>query len=762
MNYYETVKQSLNLNKDSQPQHRFPQAILSVSREELEGLELTVKKGLTDELGTLPDDLQGHVFIIGPVGSFTSPKVAEDKQKNVILPSHNGWTPLYNGDGMVYRLTFASNHAKLTSKLIKTPCYYADLATQDPNKKYQELAFFDIGITRLSPQKLGLRNQLNTAFVPFKSTENNSERLLVTWDSGRSYEIDPNTLKLIAPIGKNQNWQEINPVVQPLPFKQVISSAHPCYDPHTNEVFSVNVGKSLSNLMNISRSISNQVNKLTSLFQNILKQSSINIKFQKRLISWLTLFFKVIKFLEEKSQQFTRNNFVHLMYWDCEGIDIQRKWNVVLADGSPLNIEQTVHQMGITRDYIILGETSFKLAVENFLPYQTSQIDEDIKILLQDILDYPQLPFTKIYIINRKDLQQSKNQHKRSFPLFNNKSPKIPTVVATEVKIEPECAHYLVDYENPDGVITLHVSHLAASDVSKCIRVFDKYACQNKSNNRNLLDSNKELQTQNLMLSGIPVSPMDVSRLGCWVIDGNAGKIVTKHLVDDPKITWSTAFYAWDRPRQKHTDIFWNSWGCSINTLTKRNFDAYKDYPHRKIPVEKVLELTYQGIPSNLCHLHIDRETSQDNPQVNLEIKSYYQFPSGMLGTSTQFVPCPDAQDQTDGYLVSVVITSDEFLSDNNDVENNLNWSINTEIWIFDARKLADGPIYRLSHSKLNMGFTFHTTWLKEAISPPARDYDIKEDYDYLIQQQTPELRDKIQDLFNKEVYPNFSAHLEC
>ena len=131
-----------------------------------------------------------------------------------------------------------------------------------------------------------------------------------------------------------------------------------------------------------------------------------------------------------------------------------------------------------------------------------------------------------------------------------------------------------------------------------------------------------------------------------------------------------------------------------------------------------------------------------------------------MLGTSTQFVPRPDAQDQTDGYLVSVVITSDEFLSDNNDVENNLNWSINTEIWIFDARKLADGPIYRLSHSKLNMGFTFHTTWLKEAISPPARDYDTKEDYDYLIQQQTPELRDKIQDLFNKEVYPNFSAHL--
>ena len=728
-------------------EHQLPKAILSVSREELEKLDLTIKIGLTEESGILPDDLQGQIFIIGPVGSITSPKILEDSKSSVVLPSQNGWTPLYNGDGMVYCLSFAAKKAQIKSKLIKTPCYYADLATQNPNKSYQELAFIDLGITRLSPLKLGLRNQLNTAFVVLNSTNNQNERLLVTWDSGRSYEIDPQTLELIAPIGRNRDWEEITTLIKPLPFKQVISSAHPCYDPHTNETFTVNVGKSLSTVMQLSKIVSNFLQKTNSLVVNLLSTSSIDLKFKKRILSWLTLFLQAIKFLEKISQKLSKNDFVYLLCWDSIGVEISGKWQILLSNVSPLKIDQTTHQIVLTRDYILVAETAFKLVIENFLPVQTSQIYEDIKILLQDILDLSQFPNSKNYLIERKNLQQNHNSNQYKLKFFSKKSTAVPSVIAKEITIEPEFNHYLVDYANPDGMITLHIAHLGASDIAKSVRIFDKSPYKNKFNNKNLEEP---------MLSGIPVSPMDISRLGCWVIDGNTGKIVTKYLVDDPKITWSTAFYAWDRSRKKHTDIFWNSWGCSINTLTKRNFDAYKDYPHRKIPVEKVLELTYQGIPSNLCHLHIDRNPTTENPQVKLEIKSYYQFPPGMLGTSTQFVPRPEAQDQTDGYLVSVVITSDEFLSDDSDGESKSNWSNNTEIWIFDARKLPDGPLYRLSHSQLNMGFTFHTTWLKEAISPPARDYDIREDYDYLIQQQPPELRDKIQDLFDKEIYPNF------
>lgn len=40
----------------------------------------------------LPEDLQGHVFIIGPVGFEDTP--------------YGKGTPIFNGDGMVYRIDF--------------------------------------------------------------------------------------------------------------------------------------------------------------------------------------------------------------------------------------------------------------------------------------------------------------------------------------------------------------------------------------------------------------------------------------------------------------------------------------------------------------------------------------------------------------------------------------------------------------------------------------------------------------------------------
>ncbi|MGL5808187.1 MAG: carotenoid oxygenase family protein, partial [Xenococcaceae cyanobacterium] len=78
------------------------------------------------------------------------------------------------------------------------------------------------------------------------------------------------------------------------------------------------------------------------------------------------------------------------------------------------------------------------------------------------------------------------------------------------------------------------------------------------------------------------------------------------------------------------------------------------------------------------------------------------------------------------------------------------------EIWIFDAQNLQQGALYKLSHPKLNFGFTVHTTWLKEAVSPSPRKYNIREDYDYLIDGQPPELRERIRQLFEEEIYPNF------
>lgn len=766
----EVQKNSLESNSRS----RFPQTIVAVSREEFydNPLQLTVRDGKTDQETKLPDDLQGHFFTIGPCGSVASSPVQFSDDEKIVWTAKDGWTALYNGDGMVYRLSFANGGASLKTRLVETPCYHADKATSEQNnqEQYGELAFQDLGITRLSLNKLGMRNQLNTALAVFKSELDNhkSDRLLVTWDVGRPYEIDPETLETLTPVGKNKDWEEVLPAKISQIFKQLMTSAHPAVDPETQEVFIPNVGKSVWTILGLARSVQERVAENANKIKTVIQKSSPSL--QDSLLRLYGLFLKLLQtvikiviWIDKISKRIGSHDFVHLLLWDGKQVDAVQKWNVVLPNKRQIKIDQTVHQMGITKDYIVLAETSFKFSLENILPYQKDNLATDLKILLADFIDYPQLPYTKLYIIKRTDLKQAaqkKTTNKLFSGLFGNKTDQLPTVTAQEVILEPEFSHYLVDYDNPNGQITLHVAHLAATDIAEYIRVFDRSVFDDRDRDDTYDDP--ELTYRLQKLAGNVVSPTDVSRIGCWVIDGNTGQIITKKLVSDERLTWSTAFYIYQdkRPTQKFTDIFWNSWGCWPDTLTTRIVEAYRKYAAREIPVDRMLELTYQGVPSSICHLKIDKQTAEDSAEVNLEITDdYYQFDNHYLGTSSQFVPRPNAQDQTDGYIVSIVLTSDEFLSQSKGEDNDPEWSQNTEIWIFDARNLSQGPLYKLSHPKLNIGFTIHTVWIKEAVSPPRLKYNVREDHNYLINQQNSEVRDTIQKLFDREIYPKFQQN---
>jgi hypothetical protein len=205
------MNKTMSTHAKSDSNKTFPASVLSVSRDEFGYPEdnpdaqyppLTLKE---KEGKPLPSDLQGHAFIIGATGSINSYR--SDVASNTVLPSHDGKTPLYNGDGMVYRIDFESltEGAKLSARQIKAPCYYADIATNhctkyqgsEGNPKSTDLRFKNLGITRVSGP-LGTRNQLNTAFLPLKFSEAEHERLLVTWDVGRPYEIDPKTLETVC------------------------------------------------------------------------------------------------------------------------------------------------------------------------------------------------------------------------------------------------------------------------------------------------------------------------------------------------------------------------------------------------------------------------------------------------------------------------------------------------------------------------------------------------------------------------------------
>ncbi|MDR9404833.1 MAG: carotenoid oxygenase family protein, partial [Halothece sp. Uz-M2-17] len=205
-----------------------PRSILQASRYELSDLSLEIVEG------TLPTELRGHFFMVAPVGSVNSGG----------LPHPDGDSVL-NGDGMIYRLDFPGDGAvSVKTKLVTPPDYYADLATR-PESPYCDYGFRNRGIIRFS-SALGFRNQLNTAFLPMPFPDTSLQRLLVTYDGGRPYEVDTETLETVTPVGANLEWKpELNWFNAP--FQPFLSSAHPAFDGKTGEMFTVNYSRSLEN-----------------------------------------------------------------------------------------------------------------------------------------------------------------------------------------------------------------------------------------------------------------------------------------------------------------------------------------------------------------------------------------------------------------------------------------------------------------------------------------------------------------------------------
>jgi hypothetical protein len=165
----------------------------------------------------------------------------------------------------------------------------------------------------------------------------------------------------------------------------------------------------------------------------------------------------------------------------------------------------------------------------------------------------------------------------------------------------------------------------------------------------------------------------------------------------------------------------------------------YEDYKYRELSLKLIDDITKEGRPSNLLRLYIAPQESVKEGENRQSIADAYQFPDGYWVMSPQFVPRSDSGISTEGYIVCLV-----HYGDGSDETNG------NEVWIFNGADLKSGPVCKLWHPQFNVAFTIHTTWLQK-VEKRTASYciDPQEDYNKIVQQQSPE----IQDLFNKWVY---------
>lgn len=623
----------------------FPEAAMHASRDELDALPLAVLDG------AIPADLGGHCFFIGPVGTVASGGLPYPDQPTVL-----------NGDGMVYRVDLGPS-TTLTSRIVKPPSYLADEATA-PGTAWELFGFHAMGLARVS-LPLGFRNFANTAFVPLGGASGGKSRLLVTYDAGRHVEIDPVTLETLTEIGRRDEWK--GEIADNAPFKLILSTAHPFWDAHEGRLYSVNYGRSLFNLMQ-TLPIVYGLTRLPATVEWFLQRLLDSIERQPQLPH---LIGRTAEWLEEQLIWALQllgihvpTDFVDMVWWDGSG-DLSSV-TLLLPDGSPVRIQNSMHQVAATRDFVVLMDTNFKAGFEQWTnnPAHTAPAADR---MMRVLLARQQLRETVIYIVRKADLATpTVDRHGRR------------TVVTRRVAFPLGAVHFLCDYDNPGDHITMHTAHGCALDIAEWMRTFDLSAL-----------------TEGAIparLSGMISGEVDLSRVGRYVIDGGTGDVVSSVVTSDDRCTWGVALYAgygvpaWDLPPGRIEHLYWFSNGLWPELLSKFIVDLYAQYPDRQASVDQVMEAARQG-GRPPCLFRLDTAT--------MTIADHYEFHGSRMMSSPQLVPRPGATGQTDGWIVCTVVDA-----------------TSCQVWIFDAADLAAGPLCKLGNSALSFGFTLHSAWM--------------------------------------------------
>ncbi len=743
---------------------------------------------LTPIAGTLPNNLYGYIYLMTQCGTVNSggyPYPAKvDGKRN---PEYG--SPVLNGNGMIFMFDLSQpNEVKVSSQLVKTPSYYADEASKvggESRKDFEHFHFSNAGISRMS-FLLGSVNYANTALIPVQFKNDSGPSLLATYDTGRPIKIDPSTLEFVSPIGYNKEWLVGVPPFLTGPFPMFETTAHPSWDPVDKVLYAVNFTKSAAtdnsrqylyeilrkdkgslkkDLKIIAQSFKNHGSKDKAVqdIYNAIEKRGKNIVTTKKKkkkrgffgrilgssLGWIEKW--LLSWLGNKIEAATKTiDEVRLVRFDGSGA--LQTWKLVDEKEESLVIYQCMHQTSISEHYILLMDSSFKfsfdLLINNPFPHEP-EIDELIRILGSKTI----LPSTQVWIIKKSDLGSS------------------DTVVARAVSGQPiegltnkpyggvpmECVHFSTDYDDTNDQITIYTAHNNAMCLAEWIRPYDINFFTKEAYNASTI-------------SNYAAGQLALSSIGKYVINGTTAAFVPeectiikeegnlppienldgKPLKNIGPNTWGIGLYAYrdmispTNPGSKIKQLYFVNFGTQPELLSQFIYDLYKEVPNRKLTLEQIEAYTKCGIPQSIMRIDTASMTMAD----------HYEVDWGVFPMSVQFIPMKTPSttippDQ-DGYIW---LTVKQLTQQGN------NFVYQSQVWLFEAWQLSNGPICKLAADDFNFCTSLHITWLETA-QAITTDYkvDIEKDFTESIDNSFLEVieKEKYQDFFKTYVYPHF------
>jgi carotenoid cleavage dioxygenase-like enzyme len=676
-----------------------------------------------------------------------------------------------NGDGFVFKFDFSEGQdVHLTTRIMRPPDFYADLATRydgpaSKEERFAHYGFKNLGISRMSFH-LGSRNFLNTAFQPLQFKGDSGTAILTTDDIGRPYLADPETLELITPIGQNSDWISSMPKMLKMPFPLIETTAHPSWDPLTKELFTVNFIKSMKTdmgksylgklLMTGNHAFRDKMADIAKRFEDhgseeraireikraiATRQAGQNpiLKFLGFIWHLILSLFGFIFTLFSKLTGSYLPDRVYLMRFDAP--NSMKRWKLVDEKGKDLVIRQCMHQTFLTRNYIILMDSSFKFAFDlmfnNPFPGNT-HIEKFIRKLGTKTME----PYTNMWIVPRDRLKEDSD----TVQVITMKDP-----------VPYECIHFSAEFEDDEG-ITLYTIHNNTLCLAEWIREYDESAYEGEVIPEELIGC-------------FAVCPLAVGRTAKLVVNPDTGTFTSTDIIreegnlppvdelDDKPIgdigpnSWGLGImtfrdhYSADTPNYTIGDIYYTSTGANKNFLTKYILGLYEDYPWREIPLDDMLKYIEKGIPH--CVFRVDSS--------NMKIEDYWQFKDNEYLFSVQFMQNHTSHatlpPSRDGYLLLTVKVSSE-------VTGGTNYS--SQVWLFEAWNLKGGPVCKLEHDDFEFASTLHSCFLPSTGKTEVHNtIDIRKDYTQSIHDlfgTTGEKQQEMMAFFNRYVFPHYDS----
>lgn len=450
------------------------------------------------------------------------------------------------------------------------------------------------------------------------------DRMIVTTDAGRPWEFDPVSLELVTPIGKADEWLGSIPV--PWPFPLILSTAHPAEDSSTGELFTVNY--------------SNPAPGGTP-------------------------------------------GYSHLLRWTGKHLE---HFKLIDSSGEPVQIHQCVHQVQVTRNWVIVQDSAFVVEMRQMALDVLGQVVPvgPLRAWLGAGQMRSQRPTSVFYAIRRRDLRP------RSGGFADDPTP----VVAHKIELAGESVHFYVDFEDEGDVVKMIVPHTPTLDVSEWIHEGEDLLCGDEA--------------------GIEVAGMQIpcalarGRIGVHKIHVPTGRVLASRYTESDE-TWGLALGTY-APRGQDTPIevmFFNTSGFAPELVPARLLEIYG---HR---VDVAALPIADGQPPRLLEIEV----------ATGKLRSY-TAPNGWSLLSPNFIPRKGGpRGPRDGYIAVLAHASETVPRQQG--------STGEEVWLFDAEDITKGPVVRLGHAQLDFAFTIHGSWVP-ALRPSKHDYhvDIRHDLD--------------------------------